>query len=156
MSCVNHSHDRIQDILDYVGTGDLGEIHLKIIQNRDVPRACFQLDSNGVKQICLTPLIKIEKVKINYPFGIEETKRSSTQTLDMLWLLGETQGILYSQQNSQSFLIDRSNFVIRNLIPTSGHYEFAIFITEGENNSDAMAELIQSLTPLQGIISMPL
>ncbi len=69
----------------------------------------------------------------------------------MLWLLGETQGILYSQQNSQSFLIDRSNFVIRNLIPTSGHYEFAIFITEGENNSDAMAELIQSLTPLQGI-----
>ena len=37
LSCVNHSHDRIQDILDYVGTGDLGEIHLKIIQNCDVP-----------------------------------------------------------------------------------------------------------------------
>ena len=90
----------------------------------------FFIDTNSLKEVILKPKLKIERSLINYPFGIEETKRSRIQTLDFLWLKGYKQGIIYIQKNSQKFIINRKNFETRNLLFTKGKFEFAISITD--------------------------
>ncbi len=107
---------------------------IELVQYREINRLEFFVDSDSLQEIILTPKIEIKKSIINYPFGIEETRRSNIQTLDFMWLKGSDQGIIYIQKNSQKFKIDRKNFEIRNLITKNGRYEFAISITD-ENNS---------------------
>ncbi len=110
------------------------KLKIELIQYREINRLEFFIDSDSVQEIILTPLIEIKKSIINYPFGIEETRRSNIQTLDFMWLKGSKQGIIYIQKNSQKFKINRENFEIRNQLKKNGRYEFAISITE-ENNS---------------------
>jgi len=107
---------------------------IELVQYREINRLEFFIDSDSLQEIILTPKIEIKKSIINYPFGIEETRRSNIQTLDFMWLKGSDQGIIYIQKNSQKFKIDRKNFEIRNLLTKNGRYEFAISITD-ENNS---------------------
>ncbi|NVM36254.1 MAG: hypothetical protein HWN81_11720 [Candidatus Lokiarchaeota archaeon] len=112
---------------------------IKLVQYRGINRLEFFLDSNSLQEIILTPLFEINKSIINYPFGIEETKRSKIQTLDFMWLKGPEHGIIYIQKSSQKFKINRENFEIRNLIPQKGRYEIAISIT---NENDSISPLL--------------
>ncbi len=107
---------------------------IRLVQYSEINRLEFFIDSESIQEIIITPLIKIKKTIINYPFGIEETKRSNIQTLDIMWLKGSKQGILYIQKNCQKFIVNRENFEIRNLLTKRGRYEFAISITD-ENDS---------------------
>ena len=107
--------------------------NLEIIQYNGVNRLEFILDSLLLNETILTPSFQVSKSFINYPFGIEETKRSNIQTLDFLWLMGSEKSIIYIQKNSQKFLINRENFEIRNSVKPSGIYEFSISIIQ-ENN----------------------
>ncbi len=109
------------------------QFKLEIIQYNGINRLEFILDSNMLNHIIITPKVKIRKSYINYPFGIEETNRSSIQSLDFLWLTNEREGILYIQKNCPKFTIDRKNFEIKNHINLKGRFEFAISITS-ENN----------------------
>ncbi len=103
---------------------------LEIHQYHKVNRLEFVLNSNQLKEIILQPKIPMKKSIINYPFGVEETKRSKIQTLDFLLLLGDSNGIVFMVMNSQRFLIDRETFTIRNLINSKGQFEFAITLID--------------------------
>ncbi|MFX1568319.1 MAG: hypothetical protein ACFFCV_08115 [Promethearchaeota archaeon] len=105
-----------------------------LVHYSEINRLEFSIDSDSLQEIIITPLIEIKKSIINYPFGIEETRRFNIQTLDFMWLKGSRQGILYIQKNCQKFIINRENFEIRNLLTKRGRYEFAISITD-ENDS---------------------
>lgn len=106
---------------------------LKIIRYIGVNRLEFELQAKFLKGIVLKPSIKIKRSLINYPFGIEETKRTEIQTLDFLWLISDKKGILFSQKNSQKFSIDRENFEIKNIIYRDGFYNFSIAITKKQS-----------------------
>ncbi len=99
---------------------------LEITQYNGVNRLEFVLNSELIEEVIVKPSFKILKSLINYPFGIEETKRSNIQTLDFLWLIGEKKSIIYIQKNSQQFIINRNNFQILNLLKKKGRYEFSI------------------------------
>ncbi|TFG29754.1 MAG: hypothetical protein EU532_02605 [Promethearchaeota archaeon] len=101
---------------------------IEIIQYNGINRLEFILNSDLLEKIILIPAFKISKSLINYPFGIEETKRSNIQSLDFLWLIGEDKSIIYIQKNSQQFIINRKNFELHNLIKKKGVYEFSISI----------------------------
>ncbi|NVM03528.1 MAG: hypothetical protein HWN67_14460 [Candidatus Helarchaeota archaeon] len=111
------------------------KFQIKIRQYNNINRLEFFLDSNLLKEIVLIPAIKIKKSFLNYPFGIEETKRSNIQSLDFLWLKGERKGILFMQKNSQKFIIDRESFEVRNIINPNGKFEFAIAITDQDDTN---------------------
>jgi hypothetical protein len=107
--------------------------NLEIIQFNGINRLEFVLNSNFLEEILLIPKFHIRKVFINYPFGIEETKRTEIQTLDFLWLTDTNIGIAYIQKNSQRFIINRENYTIRNKINNARRHEFCISVSE---NSD--------------------
>ncbi|MFX0178537.1 MAG: hypothetical protein ACFE85_20170, partial [Candidatus Hodarchaeota archaeon] len=130
--------DTIEERNIIIGKSENQAFKIKLTQYRDVNRFEFLIDSHSFQGIILTPKFKIKKSIINYPFGIEETKRTKIQTLDFLWLKGATQGIIYIQKNSQRFNINRENFEIQNLISKKGKYEFAISIT---NENDSISPL---------------
>ncbi|MFX1493594.1 MAG: hypothetical protein ACFFBZ_04865 [Promethearchaeota archaeon] len=132
------------------GTSKAKAFHLEIIQYNGVNRLEFLLDSNSLESVILMPKLKIKKTIRNYPFGIEETKKSKIQTLDFIWLKGINQGIIYIQKNSQKFIINRKTFEIQNLIKSKGIYEFAISITE-ENNSNPLLYVNSFYFKLLGI-----
>ncbi|MFX1449422.1 MAG: hypothetical protein ACFFCM_01185 [Promethearchaeota archaeon] len=143
LSIEDHFKTNIEDFYLIKGKIENNEFLIKIAQYENVNRLEFSLISNSLRQIILNPTIKIEKSFINYPFGIEETKRSNIQTLDFLWLKGKREGILYMQKNSQKFIINRDNFKIRNLISTRGEFRFAIVIT-GENDTNSILNYVNS------------
>ncbi len=124
--------DQIQNELEnkFVIQGEIRNkiFTIEINQYNGVNRLEFVLNSELLEEIIVRPSFKILKSLINYPFGIEETKRSNIQTLDFLWLVGEDKSILYIQKNSQQFIINRKNFEIHNLIKKKGIYEFSISI----------------------------
>ena len=122
--------DNVEKEYVIIGETKNYKFKIKIIQYNEVNRLEFFIDSNSLKEVILTPKFKIENTFINYPFGIEETKRSKIQTLDFLWLKGYKQGIIFIQKNSQKFIINRENFETRNLLFTKGKFEFAISITD--------------------------
>lgn len=124
---------------------------LEIIQYNGVNRLEFILDSNSLKKIVLKPNIRITNSFVNYPFGMEETKRSKIQTLDFLWLKGAKRGIIYVQKNSQQFVINRENFVISNLVYKKGIYEFAISITNENDFHSALIHVNSYYFKLLGI-----
>ncbi len=129
LSLTEHHKDSIED--KYIVRGKIQDkdFQLEIVQYEGVNRLEFLLESALLKAIILSPAIPVAKTLINYPFGIEETKRSNIQTLDFLWLAGEAKGIIFMIKNSQRFVINRANFTIRNLINPTGRFEFAIAIT---------------------------
>ncbi|MFX1443757.1 MAG: hypothetical protein ACFFHV_10115, partial [Promethearchaeota archaeon] len=106
---------------------------IEIHQYKEVNRLEYVLNSEFLEEIIVIPSFKILESLINYPFGIEETKRSNIQTLDFLWLVGDDKSILYIQKNSQQFMINRNNFEFRNLIKKKGKYEFSISILHDKN-----------------------
>jgi len=138
---------------DYVIIGETKnyKFKIKIIQYNEVNRLEFFIDSNSLKEVILTPKFKIENTFINYPFGIEETKRSKIQTLDFLWLKGYKQGIIYIQKNSQKFIINRKNFETRNLLFTKGKFEFAISITDETDSTSPLFYVNSFYFKLSGI-----
>jgi len=130
LSIDNHYKDSIEDRIIISGKRKDNDFNLQIIQYNGINRLEFLLKATQLKEIVLIPSIPISKSIVNYPFGIEETKRSKIQTLDFLLLVGEQDGILYMVKNSQRFLIDRSNFTIRNIITPNSKFEFAITIPD--------------------------
>jgi len=126
--------DNTEERIIIIGKSKNKGFNVQIIQYKEVNRLEFILDSNSVKEVILIPKLKINKSLINYPFGIEETKKTKIQTLDFLWLKGQKQGIIYVQKNSQQFIINHKNFEIRNLMRKNSIYEFAISITDEFNS----------------------
>jgi len=136
LSIKKHYKNTVEE--KFISTRELNgkTFKIEIIQYNGVNRLEFNLDSNLLREIILIPKIEISKSFINYPFGIEETKRTNIQTLDFLWLKGKNEGIIYMQKNSQKFHIDRNGFKIRNFITSKGRFEFAIsIINEDEIHS---------------------
>jgi hypothetical protein len=147
-----HIHNTIQDIYEFDGICDSSSCLLKIIQSKKCDRIEFELESKGVKEININPKNLPNKALIDYPFGIEETKRTNTQALNFLWLQGKQSGLLFMQKNSQNFLIEQSSFIIKNLITSQGHYEFAISVTESNDYQVGYREYIEYESRLIGTI----
>ncbi len=131
-------HDNVVQWFVIIGKLKDKTFKIKLVQFRGINRLELYINSILLQEIILNPLIEIKKSIINYPFGIEETKRSNIQTLDFMWLKGHEHGIIYIQKNSQKFKIDRANFNIRNLLTKNGRYELAISIT---NENDSISPL---------------
>jgi hypothetical protein len=108
------------------GTEEGREFRIEIIRHDGVNRLEFLLDSGPLREIIITPKFRVERSLVNYPFGIEVTKRSNIQALDFLWLQGSDRGLLYVQRNSQKFRINRNTFETRNLFMQEGRFEFSI------------------------------
>lgn len=125
--------NNIEEIIEIIGNIKGNKFKLQITQYNDINRLEFILDSNGLSGIIIIPQIQIKAAFINYPFGIEKTKRTKIQSLDFLWLKGPQQGLIYIQKNSQKFVINQETFRISNLIPGNGKYEFCISIVENQS-----------------------
>ncbi len=125
--------------------------NIEIIQYNGVNRLEFVLNSELLEKIIVIPSFYISKSLINYPFGIEETRRSNIQSLDFLWLMGENKSIIYIQKNSQQFIINRKNFEIQNLIKKQGLYEFSISIIQDSNFHSVYQQLNTYKFKLLGI-----
>ena len=123
----------IEEITEIKGSMKSKKFNLQITQYNDINRLEFTLDSSILSEIVIIPKIQIEEALINYPFGIEKTKRTKIQSLDFLWLKGLKRGLIYIQKNSQKFIINQETFRISNLIPAKGRYEFCISITENQS-----------------------
>jgi len=130
--------DNVEKLYVIIGKTKIYSFKIKIIQYNGVNKLEFFIDSNSLKEVILRPKFKIKRSLINYPFGIEETKRSKIQTLDFLWLKGYKQGIIYIQKNSQKFIINRKNFETRNLLFIKGKFEFAISITDETDSTSPL------------------
>ena len=103
---------------------------IKVKEYRGINRLEFQMSGELLKEIILTPNFKIFNTFLNYPFGIEETHCTEVQTLDFLWLKGHNLNIVFMQNSSQRFVIDRRNNLIKNLVSYVKKYEFAISVLE--------------------------
>jgi hypothetical protein len=106
---------------------------LKLLQYNGINRLEFQLNSFSLNGIVIKPSFQFTQTFINYPFGIEETKRCSVQSLDFLWARGSKRGIIFMQKNSQQFEINRHKNEIVNLLTTDGRYEFCVSIVDSED-----------------------
>ncbi len=147
----NLSRDHIEENYEILGEIKNQTFKIEIIQYNGVNRLEFILHSHLLSELILIPSIIITDSYINYPFGIEETKRTSIQTLDFLWLRGEEKGIFYMQKNSQKFHINRDDFSLRNSISKRGRFEFAISIIEETEFSSLLSHLNSYLFRLIGI-----
>jgi hypothetical protein len=125
---------------------------IEINQYNGVNRLEFVLKSELLEEIIVHPSFKISKSLINYPFGIEETKRTNIQTLDFLWLIGENNSIIYIQNNSQQFVINRSNFEIHNLLKKKGRYEFSISLLHDNDFQSAYEQVTTYKFKLLGTV----
>ena len=123
---------------------------IEITQSIESEQLRFKLDSILIKEIIIIPKIKISSSYLNYPFGIEETKRKSFQSLDFVWLIGEEQGLIYIQSNAQKFTIDRKSFTLHNKI-SDGTFEFALSSTKNEPLAKAYEFLERYFNKLYGI-----
>jgi hypothetical protein len=123
---------------------------LEIVQFNGLNQLEFILDADLLKKTILTPCFQIQKSLVNYPFGIEETRRTHIQALDFLWLMGNTKGIVFIQKNSQKFVINRENFEIFNLLNNKGRYEFCISIINEENFNTIYQEVYRYKFKLRG------
>ena len=141
LSIIKQDQNNIES--KYVIKGEIGNkiFSIEIIQFNGVNRLEFVLNSELLEKVILLPFFKILKSFINYPFGIEETKRSKIQALDFIWLMGEDQSIIYIQKNSQQFIINRRNFEIHNLIKKKGIYEFSISILHDKDFNSAYQQM---------------
>lgn len=128
--------NNVEEVNLILGKSKKEEFEIEINQYKGINRLEFSFNAYSPIEIILLPKFKINTATINYPFGIEETKRTKIQTLDFLWLRGADKGIIYVQKNSQRFLINHENFEIRNIFKNKGKYEFSIsIINEDESIS---------------------
>ncbi|MHA1670391.1 MAG: hypothetical protein ACTSV5_07400 [Promethearchaeota archaeon] len=104
---------------------------IEITQSVESEKLRFKLDTILIKEIIIKPKINIARSYLNYPFGIEETKRKTFQSLDFVWLMGEDQGLIYIQSNAQKFIMDRKTFTIHNRI-SNGTFEFTLSSTKND------------------------
>jgi len=109
---------------------------LKIIQYNGINRLEFELKAQKIDGIIIKPKIEISKTFVNYPFGIEETKRSKIQSLDFLFLRGSPYNLIYCQKNSQQFIINLNNKSFINKMNSKCEYFFFISITDNNEISD--------------------
>ena len=123
---------------------------IEITQSIESEQLRFKLDLILIKEIIINPKIKISRSYLNYPFGIEETKRKSFQSLDFVWLMGEDQGLIYIQSNAQKFTIDRKSFTLHNRI-SDGTFEFALSSTKNEPLAKAYEFIERYFNKLYGI-----
>ncbi len=151
LSINDYYKDSIEERYLILGKVKNQSFTLEIIQYSGINRLELTLHSNLLKELVLIPSFNISHSFINYPFGIEETKRTHIQTLDFLWLRGKSNGILFMIKNSQYFLINRDNFTIRNLLMGRGRFEFAISITQGDDPSLALNTAVSFQFRLVGI-----
>lgn len=146
-----HEFNNIEDKRVILGKIKNQDFRLEIFQYNDVNRLDFVLHSKLIKEIRIEPNFDVLKSLVNYPFGVEETKRSDIQTLDFLWLIGTNQSLLYTQKNSQKFLIDRDTFEFRNKVPTNGRYEFSISILDNAGLSSVIKNVTNYKFKLLGV-----
>ena len=125
-------NNSIEETIEITGNMENKNFTLHITQYNEINRLEFILDSNSLSEIVIIPKVQIEAAFINYPFGIEKTKRTKIQSLDFLWLKGPRQGLIYIQKNMQKFLINQKSFQISNLIPGNGRYEFCVSMMENQ------------------------
>jgi len=139
----DHYKNNIEDTYTILGKIKNREFVIEITQYNKINRLEFTLNNDFLKEIILIPKIPIQKYLINYPFGIEETKRTSIQSLDFLCLRGEKDCLLYLQKNCQKFTIDRKNHRIRNHINSNGYFYFAI-VKLNMNELDSIMDNVNS------------
>ena len=147
-----HQKDNVEEKKKYIGRSSNNEFEIELIQYNGINRLEINLEATNLREIILVPNIKINRTIINYPFGIEETKRTTIQTLDFIWLRGSEQSIIYIQKNSQKFKINRENFEIHNHLTKNGRYEYAISITDENNLQSPLYYAITFYFKLLGII----
>ncbi|MFO7797701.1 MAG: hypothetical protein R6W84_16270 [Promethearchaeia archaeon] len=105
-----------------------GEFFIEISQYKGINKLEFNLNAKLINEIIIKPNFKILETYINYPFGIEQTKRNNIQTLDFLLVKNNKLSLLYIQKSSQKFKIDHNKSEIHNEITGKGTYEFAILL----------------------------
>lgn len=141
LEIIEQMENEIESTLKIKGTTLTKNFDLTLIQFRNVKRIEFFLNSINLSEISFVPSFNPEKILINYPFGIEETNRKKIQALDYLILKGNDISIMYLQRNSQRFKINKESNVFKNLLGTSGQYEFSILILENDNEDFINSEI---------------
>jgi hypothetical protein len=134
---IKQIRDSVEETFTFSGESENGSFFISITQCNEINRLSFSLESKSLKGIKIHPHFEVNESYINYPFGMEQTKRSSIQSLDFLILKGSLYTLYYMQKNSQSFKIERSDFSFKNIIKIDGHYEFSIIVEEGGTPSKA-------------------
>ncbi|MFX0060249.1 MAG: hypothetical protein ACFE85_10080 [Candidatus Hodarchaeota archaeon] len=127
---VKEYEDLIEKRIIFEGQLRSTVFNLDIIQYNNINRLEFQIKALNLEELILIPAFQIEKTYINYPFGIEETKRSRVQSLDFIWLKGVKRNIVYFQKNCQLFNIDRKTSEISNIFKRNGIYEISITVLD--------------------------
>lgn len=106
---------------------------LTVRQDVGFPRVEFIFDTPGtcVKDILIIPDGSLNQMWTTYPFGVEETTRSTIQSLDFLAVgINDCPSLVVLVGNSQRFKISRSPVQIENTLHGKGRYEFAIQIQD--------------------------
>ena len=135
--------DEIEEKYIFIGNAKNQSFKVEIVQFSGINRLEIILETNSKNHVILTPKVNIQKSLINYPFGIEETRRRQVQTLDFIWLKGTKEQIIYIQKNSQRFEINQDSFEIKNILYNKGRYESAIVITD-KRDSLSVLEFVNS------------
>lgn len=143
LELVNNDITNIEDRYLFRGEANNRSFTVEIVQFKGMNRLEITVESGSKNQVTLTPKINILKSLINYPFGIEETRRNQIQTLDFVWLNGNSEQIIYIQKNSQRFEINHENYVLKNVLFDKGRYEFAIVVTD-KSDPISVLECVQS------------
>jgi hypothetical protein len=150
---IKEKEDNIEKITLIEGKLKSKTFNLKIVQYNDLNRLEFQINAIYLEELILTPAFQILKTYIDYPFGIEETKRTKIQSLNLLGLIGDKKGVIYLQRNSQLFKIDRETFEIRNVFRRNGIYEISISILNKIDFYSLYREIYLYKLRLLGIVS---
>lgn len=130
LELVNIDINDVEEKHVFRGNANNNSFTVEIVQFKEINRLEINLESNSKNHVVLTPKINVLKSLINYPFGIEETRRNQIQTLDFVWLKGDTEQIIYIQKNSQRFEINHDNYKLKNILFEKGKYEFAIAVID--------------------------
>lgn len=133
LDIVEDNRNPVENYIKIKGKFDISSFDLEIRQYNNQKRIDCRLGAKKLSQVILKPAMHITNSFINYPFGIEKTKRTEIQALDFIWLRGTSGGILYNQKNAQKFKINRESFEIMNILSGDGIYEFSIRLTGAED-----------------------
>ncbi|MFX1448511.1 MAG: glycosyl hydrolase-related protein, partial [Promethearchaeota archaeon] len=151
LELINNYSTNVEDIYVIRGNANNQSFTINIFQFSGINRLEFVLKTNSKNHVILTPKVNIQKPLINYPFGIEETRRSQIQTLDFIWLEGRNEQIIYIQKNSQRFEINQENFELKNILFNGGRYEFAIVITDKKDSLSVLEYVYSYYYKLLGL-----
>jgi hypothetical protein len=113
-------------------------------------RLDFSLDTEEENAaVVLQPAHSLHRFYINYPFGIEETKLRSVQTLDFLRIEGAEAVLTFIHTGMQHFELSPGSRV-RNLLVGRGRYRFAITVSSAsdEDRSASLRSALEFYSPL--------